>query len=207
MPQVHVDSELTPIRLPRASVRFPIRLTTRRGFRVDSPASWPTVDGRLEFVDGALLFWPPCVDAQQDVSAEAVRLLGNWSVLHPEFIVAGNEAGMLLDGEARGADAAVWKRADVGPHRGRFRRVPPILAVEIAGEDEDEASLVAKARWYLKHGVKTVWLAFPEAREVIVVSSRRTRRLRGASSLDALGLPDLDVTAVELFRQLSPPAR
>lgn len=188
MPLVHVYLELTPIRLPRALVRFPIRLTTRRGFRVDSPASWPTVDGRLEFVDGALLFWPPCVGFQQDVSAEAVRLLGNWSVLHPEFIVAGNEAGMLLDG-------------------GRFRRIPPILAVEIAGEDEDEASLVARARWYLKHGVKTVWLAFPEVREVIVVSARRTRRLRGASRLDALGLPDLEVTAVELFRQLSPPAR
>ncbi len=207
MQHVHFESESTPIRLERASVRFPIQLSIPRGFKVSAPASWPTVEGRLEFVEGALLFMPPCADYQQDVSAEAVRLLGNWSVLHPEFIVAGNEAGMLLDGEARGADVAVWRRADVGPHRGRFRRVPPILAVEVAGEDEDETSLVAKARWYLKHGVKTVWLAFPQEREVVVVSSRRTRRLRGASRLDALGLPDLEVTAVELFRQLGPAAR
>lgn len=202
MQQVLFESDATPIRLQRAFVRFPIQLSTPLGFRVSAPASWPAVNGRLEFVDGALLFMPPCADYQQDVSAEAVRLLGNWSVLHPEFIVAGNEAGMLLDGEARGADVAVWKRADVGPHRGRFRRVPPILAVEVAGEDEDEASLTSKARWYLRHGVKTVWLTFPEQREVIVVTARRSRKLRGSSKLEAAGLPGLDITAAELFRQL-----
>ncbi|MBL8918896.1 MAG: Uma2 family endonuclease [Myxococcaceae bacterium] len=199
MHQVHFVSEATPVTLDRSFVRFPLRLTAPRGFRPEQPGTWPRVEGRLEYVGGTLLYMPHCADYQQDVSAEAVRLLGNWSVAHPEFIVAGNEAGMILDGEVRAADVAVWRRADVGPHRGRFRRAPPVLAVEVAGEDEDEATLLAKARWYLSHGVKTVWLAFPEEREVFVVTSRRTRR---AGQLEAAGLPGLSLAANELFRQL-----
>lgn len=202
MKHVHFESESTPVRLARDSVRFPIRLATPRGFRVDRPATWPALEGRLEFLGGELLFMPPCADYQQDVSAEVIRLLGNWSVDQPEFLVAGNEAGMLLDGEARGADAAVWRRADVGPHRGRFRRVPPILAVEIAGEDEDEPSLLAKAKWYLRRGVRGVWLVFPQEREVVVVTNRHVRRVRGRAKLDAPGLPGLALVASELFRQL-----
>lgn len=202
MQQVHFASSTTPLTLERASIRFPLRMTIPPGFRAQRPSTWPSVDGRLEFVEGELLFMPPCADYQQDVSAEIVRLLGNWSVEHPEFIVAGNEAGMLLDGEVRGADIAVWRRADVGPHRGKFRRVPPLLAVEVAGEDEGERALLEKAAWYLDHRVKTVWLAFPEAREVVVVTARRTRRCRGATLLDASALPALEISATELFRQL-----
>ncbi len=54
----------------------------------------------------------------------------------------------------------------------------------------------------IDHGVKTVWLAFPEAREVVVVTARRTKRCRGATLLDASALPDLQISATELFRQL-----
>lgn len=201
--QVHFESDATPVRIAREAVRFPLRLTIPRGFRPNHPRTWPTVEGRLEYVDGELLFMPPCADFQQDVSAEVVRLLGNWSVGHSQFVVAGNEAGMLLGGEVRGADAAVWRRTDVGPQRGHFRRAPPVLAVEVAGEDETEATLLDKARWYVRHGVKTVWLVFPELRSVLVVSGRSTRRARGRARLTAVGLPDLDLTAGALFRQLS----
>lgn len=202
MQHVHFESELTPIRLPRAQLRFPLPVKAPRGFRVERPSSWPRLEGRLEFVDGELLFMPPCADYQQDVSAETVRVLGNWSVEHPEFIVAGNEAGMVLGGEMRAADVAVWKRSVAGPHRGMFRRTAPVLAVEIAGEDEDEETLRAKARWYLGHGVEVVWLAFPRERAVTVVTTSGARRVRGARVLPAGSLPGLAITARELFRQL-----
>lgn len=104
MRQIRFTSNTTPLTLERASIRFPLRMTIPPGFRAQRPSTWPSVDGRLEFVEGELLFMPPRADYQQDVSAEIVRLLGNWSVEHPEFIVAGNEAGMLLNGEVRGAD-------------------------------------------------------------------------------------------------------
>lgn len=172
------------------------------GFRAESPSSWPRVSGRLEFVGGKLRVLPPCAVFQQDVSTEAVRLLGNWSVEHPEFLVAGNEAGMILGGEVRAADVAVWKRSQVGPHRGVFRRVAPILAVEIAGEDEEEHELRDKARWYLRHGVELVWLAFPRERAVIACTATGARKLKGSKLLPTGSLPELVISAGELFRQL-----
>ena len=45
--------------------------------------------------------------------------------------MGGNEAGILIDGEARGADAAVWLREALPPRTGRFRTVPPILASKL----------------------------------------------------------------------------
>ena len=41
------------------------------------------------------------------------------------------------------ADAAVFRGADVGEYTGGFRRVPPVLAVEVAGQDEREGEDVS----------------------------------------------------------------
>lgn len=202
MQQIYVESELTPFQLPRQQLRFPLALRQPRGFKPHRPQTWPRLDGRLEFVAGELLFMPPGADFQQDVSAETIRLLGNWSVLHPDYVVAGNEAGMLLGGEVRGADAAVWKRGRVGTHRGTFRRVPPVLAVEIAGEDEEEQFLRQKARWYLKNGVESVWLVFPRTRAVVVITGSRAQKIVGKKLLPAPSLPGLKLSARDLFRQL-----
>jgi Uma2 family endonuclease len=202
---VYFDPDHALLRLPRKQLRFPLPLKTPPGFRAAEPQSWPQVEGRLEYVDGELLWMPPCADYQQDVASEAVRLLGNWSVKHPEFIVAGNEAGMLLGGEARGADAAVWRKADVGVHRGTFRKVAPVLAVEVAGEDETEVVLREKARWYLGHGVEQVWLLFPKTRLVLVLGAKGMVKVKGRSLLpQVVSLPGLKVTAQSFFRQLTP---
>lgn len=202
MQYVHIESSETPIRLPREHLRFPIVLRQPRGFRVEVPSSWPHVEGRLELVNGELLYMPPCADYQQDVSAEIVRLLGNWAAKRQDFIVAGNEAGMLLEGEARGADAAVWRKDAVGPHRGAFRRVPPVLAVEVAGEDEDDDVLRRKAAWYLTHGALLVWLVYPRTRSVLVVRPKGEERVAGRALLRAAELPGLRLPASSLFRQL-----
>lgn len=203
MDYLYLDPDQALIRLPWKQLLFPLTLKTPKGFRVEEPQSWPRVEGRLEFIDGELLWMPPCADYQQDVASEVVRLLGNWSVKHPDFIVAGNEAGMVLGGEARGADAALWRKTDAGAHRGTFRRVPPVLAVEVAGEDETESTLREKAGWYLAHGVRYVWLVFPKARLVLAISAEEVRRVKGASRIPAgPELPGLKVAARSLFRQL-----
>src|SRR5437899_10494961 len=136
------------IRVP-AIVRFPIELWPPPGFEPADPASWPDVPGRLEWVDGRLLYMPPRGDVQQGVSIGVATVLGTWGEEHPEFFVGGNEAGMLLDGDVRGAEGAVWRRESVVPLTGRYVRVPPILAREVAGREEGEPELREKARWYL----------------------------------------------------------
>ena len=49
-----------------------------------------------------------------------------------------NEAGMRLGDDSRGADAAIWRRAKGDTYDGGFQRMPPVLAVEVAGRDEGE---------------------------------------------------------------------
>lgn len=188
--------------LRRTGVRFPIELRPT-GLEVNEPSTWPVAEGRLELVEGRLLYMPPCADIQQDVAVDVVHLLRSWSESHPEFVVGGNEAGMKLGSDIRAADAAVWSRAAVGPSVGRLRHVAPLLAVEVAGQDEDEAVLRRKAQWYLAAGVSLVWLVIPESREVLVLSGATEQRFgRGQRLPESTELPSLHPDVDRFFAQL-----
>ncbi|MBI5478670.1 MAG: Uma2 family endonuclease [Deltaproteobacteria bacterium] len=190
------------ITLPRA-LRFPLELLPPDGFDAERLETWPAVPGRLECVDGRLLYMPPCGDRQQDTVTDVVITIGSWVRSHPDFVLGTNEAGMRLAGSTRAADAAVWRRTDLGAYTGGLRRVPPVLAVEVAGEDEPEAILVAKARWYLEAGVAVVWLVLPETRQVLVLKSDGERRLGAGERLPGHpGLPDLAPLISELLQQV-----
>ena len=192
------------ISLPRA-VRFPVEMTPPAGFDANELETWPKVVGRLEYVDGRLLFMPPCRDFQQDTVTDVVITLGAWVRRHSDFVLGTNEAGMRLGDATRAADAAIWRRADVGAYVGRLRRVPPVLAVEVAGADEgdSEDALREKAKWYLSVGVSVVWVVFPEEREVLIISSDQEARVSADQKIPAHPtLPDLELKASELFVQV-----
>jgi len=193
--------ELVPV--PRSAVRFPLELQLPDGFVASEPDTWPNVEGSVEFYGGKLLYMPPSADRQQDTVVDVIAALAIWRKAHRDFIVAGNEAGMILDGEARGADAAVWRRSDLGPHVGKFRRVPPILAVEIAGELDDEATLTTKAKWYLARRVEVVWLVFPASRHALVLTKSATRKVGPGERLPPHpALPELAPLFDELVEQI-----
>jgi Uma2 family endonuclease len=194
-------AEMIP--LPRA-IRFPVELIPPEGFDPENPKTWPRVDGRLEYVDGRLLYMPPCGDVQQDTVADVVGLLIQWVRAHAGFVISTNEAGMVLRGDARGADAAVWRRDTLKGYEHKFRRVPPILAVEVAGEDEDEMVLRDKAAWYLGAGVPIVWIVLPDAREVLVITPTEQHRRRLGETLPAdPALPELTARVDDFFVQIS----
>jgi Uma2 family endonuclease len=174
---------------------------------VVEPPTWPDAEGRLEFVGGQLLHLPPCADIQQDVAVDVVHLLRTWSEGHPGFVVGGNEAGMKLGSDIRAADAAVWLRSAVGPSVGRLRHSPPLLAVEVAGQDEDESVLREKAAWYLRQGVLVVWLVLPESREVVAIRADGSEARHGSGErLPAeQQLPELTPDVSRFFAQLDSP--
>lgn len=146
---------------------------------------------------------PPCADVQQYVVTDVAFVLRSWSEDHPEFVVGSNEAGMILGGETRAADAAVWRRADVGPASGHLQRLPPVLAVEVAGEDEGEPELRDKAGWYLAHGVSVVWVLLPARREVVVLRPEDEHRHAVGERLPgAPELPGLEPEVSRLFAQI-----
>ena len=192
------------MKLDRSAVRFPVELRLPPGFDASVPATWPRVDGHLEYVNGRLLFMPPSGDEQQDVAIDVALVLGGWSEQQTGFVVGGNEAGMLLGGEVRAADVAVWRRDQTAPRTGGYRRVAPILAVEIAGQEDDEASLREKAQWYLAHGVEAVWLVLPTTRDVVVLTTTGEWRGSGDAAVPApAALPGLAPTVDRFFAQLS----
>lgn len=189
------------IQIPRA-VRFPIEMLVPAGFDEEQPETWPHVPGRLEWCDGRLLYMPPCCELQQATVTDVVVTLGAWVRAHPEFVLGTNEAGMRLGGATRAADAAVWKRVEFGFGSGLARK-PPVLAVEVAGDDDPEDLLLEKSRWYLEVGVAVIWIALPATREVIVVTaSGRSRFARNDVLPEHPELPGLLVVTRELFAQL-----
>lgn len=192
------------LHFPRGAIRFPIELRTPVRFEPEQPATWPQIPGRLEFVDGRLTYMPPCGDLQQDVCVDVVSVLAAWVREHREFVVGANEAGMILGGDIRAADAAVWLRSALGGHSGKFRRAAPILAVEVAGTDEGETELLAKAEWYRRNGVRWVWIVLPEAREVVVCGGTNPLRLgAGMAISEVADLPNLAPAVADLFQQVS----
>lgn len=185
-------------------VRFPVELRPS-GADPSDPASWPVVVGRIEYVGGKLLYMPLCDDTQSYVTTDVTFVLRSWSSEHPGFVVGGNEAGMKLRDDTRAADAAVWRRADVGLPSGRLQHVPPVLAVEVAGQDEEEPTLRTKAAWYLSHGVEVVWLVLPDTREVIVLTTLGEGRYAASASERIAphdALPGLSPEVTRFFAQL-----
>ena len=187
-----------------ASTKFPIELELPPGFVVDDPGTWPRLDGRLEYVSGRLLWMPPCGALQQRVSLSVAGVLWEWLRTHPDFVGGSNEAGMLLDGDVRGAEGAVWRRADLPAPTERYVAVAPILAAEVAGREEREPQLRDKARWYMARGVIVVWIVLPREREVVVLErdGSDSRHRPGEHLPPRAELPDLAPAVADFFAQL-----
>ena len=188
--------------VPRIAIRLPLALPRPEGFDAARPETWPEVTGRLEYVGERLEYMPPCGEVQQRTAADVVTELNLWRRAHPGFVVGGNEAGMLLGGEVRAADAAVWRASERPAGRG-FARVAPILAVEVAGGEDMPDGLAEKARWFLARGVEVVWLVLPEARTVRVITEDGALDVGGEVRLPApASLEGLTPRASDFFRQL-----
>lgn len=194
--------ELVPV--PSSAVSFPLEVPPPPGFEPDRIETWPQTAGRFEYVDGRLLYMPPTGYEQQYTCADLAFVLRTWTETHPGFRVGGNEAGMLLDGTTRAADAGVWRASDPRPATGELQRVPPVLAAEVAGKYDTEAALTDKASWYLAHGVMVVWLIDPSSRTITVLTAHGEERYGSGQQLrEQAVLPGLAPAVDAFFRQLS----
>ena len=191
----------TPV--PTIAITLPLELPLPDGFASDDLSTWPLVEGRLEYVNGRLFYMPPSGDEQQDTVADVATELGLWARVHPDFLVATGEAGIMFGRDVRGVDAGLFRQADVGPYTGGLRRVPPVLAVEVAGKNESPQLQLDKAAWYLGHGVQVVWVLVPRTRRVVVVTREESIELGLGDRLPAHpSLPGLEPLVDDLFRQI-----
>jgi Uma2 family endonuclease len=186
------------------SVRFPVELDPPPGFSPAEPETWPEVEGRLEWVRGRLLYMPPCGDRQARTVADLVGTLVAWQRAHTTFVVGTNEAGVRVGEDVRGADAAIWRRADVGPITGRIAKAVPVLVAEVSGLYEKEPALREKAAGYLANGVAIVWIVLTDSLEVVLTTAvGESRRAIGDRLPEHPALPGLAPAVADLFRQIT----
>jgi Uma2 family endonuclease len=190
------------IPVPR-SVRFPVELSPPAGFDPSRLETWPKVEGRLEYVGGRLLYMPPCGVTQGKVVPDIGFELLRWVREHAGFVLLSHEAGMRLGEDTRAVDVGIWRATDlVGDGEG-LTHAPPVLAIEVAGKTDTEDDLREKARWYLGHGVATVWIVLPSSREVVVIAAGRDEKHGLSAALpEPEGLAGLAPPVSSFFVQL-----
>jgi Uma2 family endonuclease len=196
------------VSIPVDALLLPMELRPPDGFDPDDLDTWPDLDGSLEYVDGRLLYMPPGGERQGVTLTDVGFVLASWQRQQPELEVCTGDIGIRLGADIRGADAAVWRTADLGPVTAGALTLPPILAVEVCGRFQAEADLREKAKWYLEHGVRIVWIVLPREREVVVLEGdRETRYRRGDTIAEVAELPGLRARVDDLFIQLDRSAR
>ncbi len=149
-------------------------LTLDQFLALPEPEDWT----QYELSRGELITLPPPGYRHGVLVAKIATLLRN--TLSPEeYIIAGGDAGFLLDpnpeaATVRGADVAVNRRADVGEHLpyGWFPGAP-MLAVEVVSPGNTAKDMQLEVEDYLEAGALEVWLVYPDTRTLYVYSAGR----------------------------------
>lgn len=106
-----------------------------------------------------------------------------------------------FNGNAHGPDVSFFgpaKRAQLDLHK-RVQRFVPDLAIEIVSEFDTYSSLTRKKERYRACGTEEVWIVSPEAREVLIYSTRGDRILRSDAELSTDLLPGFRIPVKRLF--------
>jgi Uma2 family endonuclease len=101
-----------------------------------------------------------------------------------------------------------WPRSKPFPYTGNARNVVPDIAVEVVSPGDSADDLIAKAREYLRGGVRLVWLVYPLAQEIhaYLPGVRDVRVFFATDELDAGDiLPGFRTSVGPLFPPTEPP--
>jgi len=146
---------------------------------------------RIELDEGELITMPPAGMDHGNYEIEIGRLLANFVRMHDLGKVYGAETGFRLTADTvRAPDAAFVRKqrlADV--HRQGFGRGAPDLAVEVFSPSDSVRQLMRKVKQYFAAGCHTVWIVYPDRREIQILEATGTDRLLG--SADTLEAPEL----------------
>ena len=156
-----------------------------------------------ELDEGELITRPPGSLEHGDVGAQVMALLGNFVKPHSLGRAYGANTGFRLHADTvRAPDAAFVRKERLGPrNRQAFFDGAPDLAVEVFSPSDSVPQLMRKVRQYLTAGGHTVWVVYPEARQVHVFEAAGKDPILGADdSLEAPELlPGFSVLISELF--------
>lgn len=146
---------------------------------------------QIELDEGELIRMPPAGMDHGDCEIEIAYVLKDYVKKHDLGKVYGAETGFKLsDDTVRAPDVAfVRKERLAAVHRKGFGKGAPDLAVEIFSPSDSVRQLMRKVKQYFAAGCHTVWIVYPERREIQVLEATGADRLLGAG--DSLEAPEL----------------
>ena len=160
----------------------------------------PGDDLRHELDEGELITMPPTSDEHGDVACEIAFRLRGHAKQHSLGRVYTADVGFVLAGETVRAPDVAFVHKERAALRKAFFPGPPDLAVEVVSASESMPQLMRKVNQYLRAGAHTVWVVYPETRQVHVFEKDRDRILEAADTLEAPELlPGLSLHVSELF--------
>ncbi len=134
------------------------------------------------------------------------RIVGNWADQSELGIVITNDAGILTTrnpDSVRGPDFyyAHWSTLPGAAPPKKWLTVPPELCVEVLSPTDRWKDMLEKVAEYLEFGVKEVWVADSEARQLHVYRADAAPRvLSGDDQLTTDVLPDFACRVGDFFQ-------
>jgi len=158
---------------------------------------------QTELDEGELISMPPAGEEHGGCGGEIAVILGSYVKSHRLGRVYTADTGFRLRPDTVRAPDVAFVRADrVAAIRSQgFAKGAPDLAVEIFSPSDNVRQLMRKVKQYFAAGTHTVWIVYPDRREVQLLEATGTDRLlRAGDSIEAPELvPGFSVPIAEFF--------
>jgi Uma2 family endonuclease len=158
---------------------------------------------RMELDEGEVITMPPASEEHGFCGSNIGVILANHVKKFKLGRIYNSATGFRLNATTvRAPDAAFVRKDRVAAVRqGVFANGAPDLAVEVFSPSDSVRQLMRKVKQYFAAGCHTVWIVYPERREVNVLEASGTDRLlREADTIDAPELlPGFSVMVAEFF--------
>jgi Uma2 family endonuclease len=162
-------------------------------------------DVLMELDEGELITMPPAGEEHGFCGLNIGRLMGNHVKKYKLGRVYSPDTGFrLTDTTVRSPDIAFVRKERLPAVRSvGFANGAPDLAVEVFSPSDSVRQLMRKVKQYFAAGCHTVWIVYPERREVNVLeASGADRLLREYDIIEAPELlPGFSVKVAEFFSE------
>lgn len=167
-------------------------MTTKTLLTADDLERMPEDDTvRLELDQGELITMPPAGGEHGELGLDIGRIVGNYVKAHKLGRCYGADTGFRLNDDTVRAPDFSFIRNERAP-KGRttgFLRMAPDLAVEVVSPSDSVPQLMRKIKQYFAAGTHTVWVVYPEQKQLHVLEASGADRILNTG--DTLECPEL----------------
>jgi len=168
----------------------------------DELEQMPDVDSVLtELDEGELIEMPPAGRRHGRTEIRIATILETFTRSNKLGLVYASDTGFrLTDDTVRAPDVSFVRQSRIQGGDGYYQGAPD-LAVEIYSPSDRVRQLMRKVKQYFAAGTHTIWIVYPETREVQILEATGTDRLlTGDDLLEATELlPGFSVPIAEFF--------